>query len=388
MKARVHAERKRQRRALRALVASRALPGRRAVGCAAACGVLVGLAAAPASASRKEAPPPPPPPPAATYSITDLGNLGFQNTRAFGIANSGQVTGYSGTPKTVEGSCSLRFRPCPTHVYHAFLWQAGTMADLGTLGGNYSEGLAVNDLGEVVGRSNTKSGERHAFVFRGGRMTDLDAGLTGREISASAINDLGVIAGSESIPGEGHTDAVMWQNGKLTDLGLLPGEGGIYADPAGLNNSDEIAGTGDNRESMMRAWVWRNGTMTDIGTLGGPQAAAYAINNDGQVVGFAQTSTDADHGFIYQSGKMSDIGLNVFPYAINNNGVIAGSGGCGAAIIVSGGACENLQNLIPAGTGYVLEEAKGINDKGQIIAYARLETDPGHPVHAVLLTPN
>jgi len=30
-------------------------------------------------------------------------------------------------------------------------------------------------------------------------------------------------------------------------------------------------------------------------------------------------------------------------------------------------------------------EAKGINDKGQIIAYAQLQTDPGHPVHAVLL---
>jgi probable HAF family extracellular repeat protein len=82
---------------------------------------------------------------------------------------------------------------------------------------------------------------------------------------------------------------------------------------------------------MSRAWVWRIGTMTDIGTLGGPQAAAYAINNTGQIVGSAQTSTDADHGFVYQNGKFTDIGLNVFPYAINNNGVIVGAGGCGAA---------------------------------------------------------
>jgi hypothetical protein len=68
--------------------------------------------------------------------------------------------------------------------------------------------------------------------------------------------------------------------------------------------------------------------------------------------------------------------------------VIVGSGGCGAAIIVSGGVCQSLQSMIPSGSGYTLEEAKGINDAGQIIALAQLETDPGHPVHSVLLTPN
>jgi probable HAF family extracellular repeat protein len=318
---------------------------------------------------------------ASGYSITDLGNLGFQNTVARGINNNGQITGYSGTKQTVEGSCSLRFRPCPTHVYHAFLWQDGTMKDLGTLGGNYSQGNAINNLGEVAGTAQLKSGFSEAFLFRGAKLIALGP------FTASAINDLGVVAGSESIPGEGHTDAVIWQNGRITDLGLLPGEGGIYTNAAGINKSDEVTGSGDDRESMMRAWVWRSGTMTDIGTLGGPQAAAYAINNAGQIVGFAQTSTDADHGFIYQNGKMTDIGLNVFPYAINNNGVIAGSGGCGSAIIVSAGKCQNLQTLIPAGSGYTLMEAKGINDKGQIIAYAQSESDPGHPVHAVVLTP-
>src|SRR5438876_6762265 len=40
--------------------------------------LVVGIAAPAASASRRE--PPPPPPPTATYSITDLGNLGFQAT--------------------------------------------------------------------------------------------------------------------------------------------------------------------------------------------------------------------------------------------------------------------------------------------------------------------
>jgi hypothetical protein len=100
------------------------------------------------------------------------------------------------------------------------------------------------------------------------------------------------------------------------------------------------------------------------------------------------TPQNAALGYVFQNGKMTDIGLNVFPYGINNNGVIVGSGGCGAAVIVStSGVCQNLQNLIPAGSGYTLFEAFKINDKGQIIAEARLESDPGHPRHAVLLTP-
>src|SRR5207302_7394531 len=188
------------------------------------------------------------------------------------------------------------------------------------------------------------------------------------------------VVGAMSVPFVGQTHATLWSNGTVTDLGLIPGSGGIDTGASGINKSEEITGSGDNRESMERAWVWRNGTMTDIGTLGGPQAAAYAINNTGQIVGFAQTSTDADHGYVYQNGKMTDLGLNVFPYAINNKGVIVGSGGCGAAIIVAGGVCQNLQNLVPASSGYNLMEAKGINDNGQIIAYAQPESFQTNPV--------
>jgi probable HAF family extracellular repeat protein len=303
---------------------------------------------------------------ATTYSVTDLGSLGNGYTVAKAINNNGQVTGRSSLSSTFQVSCPPKQyggqKKCFRHPYHAFLWEAGTMKDLGTLGGNFSEGDAINNLGEVVGSSETKTGSE-AFLFRNGKMTGIGS------FGVAGINDFGEIIGN------GSNGGFLISGGTTTTL--------VGFGPSAINNNHQIAGGIAPRVEENHAAIWNNGTITDLGTLGGPLSVAYAINNAGQVVGFSQTSTYADHGFVWQNGKMTDLGENVFPYAINNKGEIAGSGGCGAAIILVGGICQNLQNLIPANSGYTLFEAKGINDKGQIMASA--QTGGGE---AVVLTPN
>jgi probable HAF family extracellular repeat protein len=37
--------------------------------------------------------------------------------------------------------------------------------ELGTLGGNFSEALAINDLGQIVGEAKTSTGEKHAVLW-------------------------------------------------------------------------------------------------------------------------------------------------------------------------------------------------------------------------------
>jgi probable HAF family extracellular repeat protein len=83
-------------------------------------------------------------------TMTDLGTLGTGESYAWAINNRGQITGYSDTSKGQT---------------HAFLWEGGVMTDLGTLGGKYSFAYAINDHGQVVGASYTTSRAEHACLW-------------------------------------------------------------------------------------------------------------------------------------------------------------------------------------------------------------------------------
>ena len=86
---------------------------------------------------------------------------------------------------------------------------AGSFADLGTLGGTYSVGRAINTSGQVVGHSKTTGGAQHAFLYTGtpgvdGHMIDLDAWLDANNptegakwtlTSAAGVTDTGLITG-------------------------------------------------------------------------------------------------------------------------------------------------------------------------------------------------
>ena len=327
-----------------------------------------------AARTPKPSPTPTPTPTStAAYTITDLGSLGYGVTRGLAINNNGQVTGYSYTGKTITlktccGGCypGGPHNPCVEHLYHAFLWSNGTMTDLGTLGGNNSQGLSVNLSGQVVGGSDTTTGGS-SFLWDGTKMSAISG------LGTYAINDSGQIAGGCGTGSGNH--ACLLSNGKVTQL-PNPSSFTLYnCGASAINNNGVILGGCDDTSSYEHAVVWQNGTPTDLGTFGGPQAEAAGINNLGQVVGFAQTSTDADHGFLWSNGTMTDLGLNFFPAAINDNGVIVGSD-----LIYKGGTLQNLNNLIPAGSGFTIDNATAINDKGQLVAEAG--------GHTLLLTPN
>ena len=100
-----------------------------------------------------------------------------------------------------------------------WLWHGGgTPQSLGTLGGTNSYGFGINNIGQVVGESDTSSGAEHAFLYSGGAMRDLNkliSNTSGWTLEAAfGINDNAQIVGV-GINSSGQTDGFL-----LTPNGL------------------------------------------------------------------------------------------------------------------------------------------------------------------------
>jgi probable HAF family extracellular repeat protein len=172
-----------------------------------------------------------------------------------------------------------------------FLYSDGRVQDLGTLGGQDSEGNAINDLGQVTGRADTPGGDYHMFLYECGVMRDLGT-LGGQFSQGNAINEKGWIAGRSTIAGDSRFHAALYRDGRMVDLGFPPG--GIVGDHSvfGINAAGWVVGLLDVDESTRRGWVHDGTSMRDLNALlvdsmGAVVLAAFDINDAGQIVGSA-----------------------------------------------------------------------------------------------------
>lgn len=304
------------------------------------------------------------------YRITQIPNLPnvFSITTA-GINKSGQVTGSSDLASALICGCN---------EFDAILYSKGVTADLGSLegrGGGYAFGNSVNDLGQVTG---TDLGERIplAFLYSDNALTQIG----GYDFYGNGINNAGQITGSSG-------DAYLYSNGVITDLGVLPG--GSMSSGQGINNGGEIAGYGDTPTGN-HAFIYENGKLKDIGVLpGGMNSEGAAINDCGQVTGFSDVAKGS-HAFLYSHGRMKDLGAlpgatQSSGNALNNHGDVVGQSN-GHAFVYTNGKMRDLNKLVLPNSGWILQSATGINDKGEIAVTA---TDiSGQGVNfALLLTP-
>ncbi len=237
-----------------------------------------------------------------------------------GLNNGGVVAGYSEQVVT----------PGFLGAVPAFL-QNGTQSLLalpGTDTGGYASG--INDSGQIVGQTwGSDTTQSHAVLWQNGTFQILPA-LPGESTAAAvAINNSGLIAG-ESNAQATDEQAVIWQNGVVSALPTVSGE--VSSSVSSVNAAGAVTGT-VTLAGADHAAVWQNGGITLLAApVGYTNCSAFGLNDDGQIVGIAAAASGNVHAVLWQNGTVTD-----------------------------------LNSLLPANSGWVLEYAVAINDAGQII---------------------
>jgi probable HAF family extracellular repeat protein len=252
---------------------------------------------------------------AQSYTIIDLGVLkGKNESNGFWINNLGDVVGCSDTQTSMG-------YPCTGLVagQHAFYWSRSKgMKDLGTLsGGSVSGALGLNDSGVVVGYSNVKGQPATNFIAvqwsSTGAISNLGTLAGGSSSAAFQVNSAGEVSGDSFLSG-GVVNATRWTNDKIKNLGKL--KNAIFTAGLAINDNGLIVG-----ESVFsygppftsHGFLWNGSTMKDLGTLwGGLTSMANAINSSGVIVGQSDGISTLGHWHAVKwdtSGKIKDLGV-------------------------------------------------------------------------------
>jgi probable HAF family extracellular repeat protein len=310
-----------------------------------------------------------------TYEFVPLNQAGISYSRAWEINDLRQVALEAGTG--VGGTIGFRwasgvFQPLPTIVPSGsnaratvrsinnlgfivgnsygpggLLDQRGvrwapdnSLTDLGRYNNSNTFFDDINEAGVIVGDSN------RAFRYEPGTGYVELAALSGStSANASAINENDWVAGSSSAeisPGLNQTRGTVWKpDGTLINLGILdiPGQDDTTSVAFGVNDNNEVVGYFGNPTAFSHAFYWNEVSgIVDLGAPGGRSSFANDINNSGDIVGYASFAT----------------------------------GPLQRAYLWRGGVAYDLNQFLPPGSGWQLNEAYGINELGDIVGRGTL----------------
>lgn len=312
------------------------------------------------------------------YQVVDLGVLDttgelnqeiLGDTASIGLAlnNAGEVVGAA---ISIEGD------------WAAFASNGGSPVQFFPPG-TEAVATAISDNSDIAGEADNAAGV-DAFLLSGGSVQDLGT-LGGARSQVNGMNNSDQLAGasetSAQSSGAGAKNAFLWSGEALRDLGTL---GGASSMAAAINGSGEVVGAADTTSGYQHAFLWTaGGGIQDLGVLpGGLESIAFGINSSGQIAG-ASTELDENwHPFVWTPlGGLHDVGLPVGwargeALAINEIGLTVGLattppgdpywGLDHAMLWDSAGGIQDLNDLVPANSGWLLLRADAIDDNGEI----------------------
>lgn len=300
---------------------------------------------------------------AGRYAVTEVPNVGsLVDATVEGVGPNGTVVGWG----NASFGGTLGFKWDPSTGTGNNMWPSGAHTD--------SRGYDINGAGDSVGVS---AGAAEAGVhWNTSLFPDL---FDARALDALTINESGYAFGTADYYGGSRwyyynlaTNSIKigWHLGDGTSTGL-DGNNDLdacgYAEvfgvrtafmerrslgmvnlgvPAGYIESRAEALTDDERvvvnalgnDIRWDSWVWEGGAMTPLGTIPGyDYTFGEDINNLGQVVGYARNNFANRRAVLWENGLLID-----------------------------------LNDLIPPGSGWALETAVAINDRGDIVGMGNI----------------
>ena len=300
-------------------------------------------------------------------TIQDLGTLGGPNSSVVWPVKNlfGRIVGISQTatpePLGESWSCSAFFASNTTgFTCRGFVWEAGQMRALPTLGGNNGFAAGANNRGQITGWAETnvfdptcegagpgKSGQVLQFlpvIYGPGRNAIRALPLLPGDSSgaATAINDreqaVGISGACDQAVGRyTAAHAVLWDHGNAIDIGAGTLTAPYWNTPTAINQRGDVVGfAGEDVDgNVTHAFIWtRDGGLERLSNAADDNSTATGINRSGQVVGYFVAANGALHGFVWDRERgMRDLDdlkqpefSNVITLAmdINDFGVITG----------------------------------------------------------------
>jgi probable HAF family extracellular repeat protein len=230
--------------------------------------------------------------------MTALPTLGGNNAQALGVNNRGQVVGLAETG-IQDANCTAP----QVFDIEAVIWgpRAGEIHELPPLPGDASSwATGINDREQVVGLSGNcvspnfnapgATVPQHGVIWENGTVANL-GNLGGTTTFPWAINSKGQVVGQATLADDMTLHTFLWQKGVITDLGVVPGDS--VSGAFGLNDRGDVVGGSCDQNFNCRAFLWQNGFMVDLNTLVKPGATSLYlifgndINSRGEIATYA-----------------------------------------------------------------------------------------------------
>lgn len=229
---------------------------------------------------------------------------------------------------------------------------------------SFSECAGINSHGEAVGTTSTAdSSRRVAFWSRQSQVVL----LPGEQSRANAINDAGEIVGQTILPGSKTAAPVLWKNGSSIDLKIC-----CAGSARSINENSLVVGDTYDKEGRYHAFLWSAAHGTQMLAVPGEEySSALALNSRGEIM------LKATPGglFLYSGRALHPVDIpRATPRAMNQNGIVVGSFGPNpdaqrAFVWDKTHGLRDLNTLIPTKSGWKLEVASDINERGEIIGW-------------------